>query len=138
MRITNVFSGRPAYFDRNPTEITTFSNFQTAIAPHSLTTRVTYTVPTGRKAFIGALDFIMHRVTAAAPLGRRRISFGTTTFTPTHCMDWSNVVDAVTQLLTSLQAPFLAGDQIAVMTEDLSTGGTVDYIMAADIREFDA
>jgi hypothetical protein len=141
MRINNVFSGRPAYYDRNPT-LPNQRFGQNAVAPHGLTTRFTYTVPSARKAFLGALYAHVFRVTAGAPVG-----LVVCTVTHTNGANIANLVDfAFTDntLLAQRQVAYgssdvmVAGDTLVLQTSDGSTGGTVDYRIDSKITEFDA
>jgi hypothetical protein len=75
MRLTNVFSGRPAYYDRNPTAIGTMFYVADVIGPHAFINRVTYTVPSGRKAIVeGAFGSIV-RTAAGGVVGLAEVVF---------------------------------------------------------------
>jgi hypothetical protein len=137
MRISNVFSGRPAYYDRGPTDI----NIGTAVAatgPHSATSRGSYTVPTARKAQVTGLSLVAERVTVA----------GTPSVFNAYCTQGGNVnqvaseqilntVGAKAEVHTGATFTALAGDILQLFTSDGSLTGTCGYDVRLQAIEFD-
>lgn len=113
------------------------------VGPHALTQRSIYTVPAGRKAFMVGLFIWVRRATAAAPVGRYQARFnctvgGNANIYLGRVTSTLNTVDAIMQLISGNNTLFIAGDFCKIETEDLGTGGTVDYTLTASFVEFDA
>jgi hypothetical protein len=138
MRITNVFSGRPMYYDRNPT-VPSITADTAALAPAGATARTTYTVPTARKFKLDALWLMMHRVTVGAPVGQYAVSVTITGLLFVHKVtSLNNAVDAISELNLNATLDILAAGTLSVTTQDASTGGTVDYHGYLNGIEYDA
>lgn len=143
MRLTSgSSSARPAPIDRNHTNQTKYSNTG-AIAPHGGTTRWTYTVAAGKKATIQDLLSSIIRSSAAAPVGA---AFNEYDYTPSggalaivslRYMNTNGVNDNTDIHLTNL-GDMDAGDTLAALDADASTGGTVTFVKSAKIFEYDA
>ena len=141
MRITNVFSGRPAYYDRNPLMIS--NNYNQTIAPAALTVRWTYTVPTARKAYVEQQNSALDRATAA---GTAAQMFAGTRYTPnggsvavfTYAVANTNTLNQEFSQLMGGSMVMLAGDKNDAVTSDLSTTGTVEFLLNGKCTEFDA
>jgi len=133
---------RPAWYDRNPT-IKEDHYWGQGVAPHAVTTRISYTCPAGKKAMIEVLQVRVRRVTAATTLGL--------------CGAYAMLTDAVAGAKEILDAYLndntlnvrneaaigtalimVAGNTIDLKTYDTSTVGTCDYFMSYKITEFDA
>jgi len=69
---------RPAYYDRDPVMVNQESSLA-ALAPHGSTTRFTYTVPSGKKAYMEVSYADVTVITAAAPAGSKSVRL---TYTP--------------------------------------------------------
>jgi hypothetical protein len=142
MRTGQPIIGRPAWYDRNPSQVLLWWTVNNQ-APHAETVRWTYTVPSGKKAMLEALDGLICIITAATTAGRRSIyvkltrpSVGSAFIFNLQILT-NNVGDVQTKGLgTSLL--MLAGDILEGYTSDGSTGGTADYRLMAKITEFDA
>jgi hypothetical protein len=141
MRLTNVGSSRPNFYDRNPLTPTTTGNQSNLVAPHGNTTRWTYTVPTARKALVGSVHASTNRETVAAPAAAQR-SFVQRNAAPSSFFAdaylLNNTVGAVAQSSVSGGAIILAGDAIAGSDADASTGGTCSFQTDCLVTEFDA
>jgi hypothetical protein len=141
MRLTNIASGRPAYYDRNPT--TKALAFRGAsIAPHTGTSRFSYTVPTGRK-FIGTAGGIaIVRDAVATTVGALQAdldvfpSGGVFTNVLTLVI-WSIALDSHREVSVA-GFTLLAGDALQAFTLDTNVGGTASYSIGAQGIEFDA
>ena len=133
---------RPAWYDRNAaSRADTYTGQQ--LAPHALTTRLTYTVPAGKKAIVELLQVKCVRRTAATTVG---LVYAYATITPSggsekEILDsylFGNAVgDKDGQALQGTLV-LCTGDVINMKTYDGSTGGTVDYFLAYKVTEFDA
>lgn len=132
---------KPEWFDRNP--LVRNKNWSgNNIAPHVLTTRVTYTVPTGRRVFIARYFLMLWRQAAAAPadVALIRFKFNDTVIDGT--------IDQIYQNNNNLNIyAFSGGGQLGwgtsgqsfiIETADLSTGGQYAYNGSFTIVEFDA
>jgi hypothetical protein len=142
MRTGQPIISRPAWHDRNPSQQLLWYTVNGA-APHSAIDRWTYTVPTGKKAMLEALDGLICILTAATTAGRRKIyvrltkSGGGSADIMNLQISTNGVGDVQTKTLgTSLL--MLQGDTITGFTADESVGGTVDYRLMAKLTEFDA
>ena len=140
MRITSVGAGaRGAYYDRNPLEVLTLGYQINGLAPAALTQRATYTVPTGRKAFVNDLSADINRATAAGASGKiSAIIHRSTASGQWRLSLFNNVVGASATKASGVNRTLLAAAVIVINTEDLSTTGTVDFDIFAYITEFDA
>jgi len=125
------------FYDRAPILINnTFES--AALAPHAETSRSLYTVPAGRRFMLLSAVAWFKRVTAGAPVGNVRLMIkvdGTG-----YCIYISTVKNAVgdTEGQVIGSGPLLlATDTIDIRTQDLSTLGTVDYLISYQGIEFD-
>lgn len=142
MRINNVASGRPTYYDRNPSE-KLFASSRFAVAPAAITTRSTYTVPSNKKAFIeSASANVIRRAVATTAIATENHVFvnplvGGIIYLAYSVLTGNVVGNQATQALGSLG--FMgAGDAISVEDGSSDTGGTSDQLGAGKIVEFDA
>lgn len=140
--VGHVQSSRPLYYDRTMVSRTSYYS-SGAIAPHGITERWTYTVPTGKKAFVQSLLAVAQRITAAAPVSQYAAlvtvtpNGGTLARVLLALLLTNNVGDSAREHYGASGA-LAAGDVLASSTVDLSTGGTVDYNLSAWYIEFDA
>jgi hypothetical protein len=142
MRLYPVTTSRAAPYDRNPVgKVTEFVGL--AIAPVGNTTRFTYTVTAGKKAFLGILTAGSTRVTAAAPVAR---ADAIVNWLPAsgggaailRIFNESNALAAQSYAAMAPSLTLLAGDIIQGQTADNSTGGTMDFTITCATAEFDA
>jgi len=133
---------RPAWHDRNPTTRADHYWGQN-VAPHAVTTRLTYTCPAGKKAMVEVIMVRVRRASAATTLG----TCGTYTMvTPSgggtkEIVDAfinDNTVNARDQSAIGASLVMIAGDVLDLKTYDNSTGGTCDYFVCYKLTEFDA
>lgn len=138
MRTNNVFSGRPAYYDRNPSNGTAVANLVGG-APHANTTRATYTVPSARKAILSGGYLRMHRVTAAGTLGETRQYLLGGSGGIIQINDFiNNTVDFQQFVNFAISSIATAGQSFIIQDFDGGIGGTVDYNGTLEAIEFDA
>jgi hypothetical protein len=136
------FLARPQFYDRNPAhDILTYEG--NGVAPHAATQRDTYTVPTGKKAFIGAAEVEVVRQTAASTAGRATIYIRVTPYGGSGTVlivvgTWKNAVGDDARLSIGQSICLYAGDVVDIYTSDGSTGGTVDYRGKVHLTIFDA
>jgi hypothetical protein len=142
MRTGQPIIGRPAWYDRNPSS--QWLSYQANnVAPHSITQRWVYTVPSGKKAILEFAACYVRRSAAATTVGRVQVDIW---ITPS---GGSVKKISLAQLLTNNvgdmdrmdlgQSLILnAGDKIEGYSEDASTGGTTNILIAAKLTEFDA
>lgn len=130
----------PHYYFRRPTRID--RQYQAnAVAPHALTTRSTYTVPVGRAFFMQMMECMLRLNTISAAAGARRIFIrvfaGTSHYLSARYA--GNTLDGgMVAALGSAGIYFGGGVDINIVTEDLATGGDVEYYAAFGGQEFDA
>jgi len=135
-------SPRAMYYDRNPTVIFKWwaSN---DVAPHALTDRWSYTVPTGKKAFLeSVLLQVLRTATATTPLRPRS---GISYQPYGQAMEFmflaylrANTLYDRDKVVVGWAGVMAVGDLIIGRTWDDSTGGTNDYLNYAKIMQFDA
>jgi len=133
------FPGGPRleWYDRNPSDVSIIMAHQT-VGPHTVTTRATYTVPAGKKAFVAATHCEMRRITAASSLGTAYIYF---TWAATNGIVVSfsnNTVGAEVRDGLQIGSVLFTGQSLLIRTMDDSTGGTITYGGTAIITEFSA
>ena len=140
MDIVNAASARADMYDRNATIVGL--RYTALLSPHGATVRATYTVPAGKKAYIGFCIAYIKRWTAAFPQGFPRASC----YVELLAGGSMNLVESVSPMTavdvdvntfgnTGMFA--LPGDVITLLTEDNSTNGTVQYLLDAAIATFD-
>ncbi len=109
-----------------------------AAAPHASTARGSYTVPTGRKAFVASYNVEVSRETVATTLGRARVQelvAGTQTVVVSL---FDNTVGARQVSSPSGGHVSLTGNIVSITDDDGSTAGTVTFVADVGIVEFDA
>lgn len=142
-RLENPVVTRFAYYDRNTVK-RSISFKGDALAPHALTVRATYTVPSASKAFAEFFFTDLLRLTAAGTPGSP-INF------ISHTPDGGapaaiflarllSTQNAINDTVKHAQGVFLLAnddDAFTLSTQDGSTTGTVFYEVRAHIVEFD-
>ena len=142
MKINTPATGRLAWYDRTPsTQVSAY--LVSGVAPHSATSRWSYTVPTGKKFRVEWMQVQMIRITAATTvdLVTSDIQLTPSGGSLAHMKyDWhySNTVLANAVFNNTPQLTLQSGDVIADLTNDLSTGGTMEYLLTMKGTEFDA
>jgi hypothetical protein len=142
MRTGQPIIGRPAWYDRNPASKRGYLSVLDA-APHSLTTRISYTCPSGKKAMVELLYAAVIRKTAPTTVGRAVTAWyltpsGGTEGLIMEAVLFSSTVGDSIYLSPSGNLMLFPGDTLTSKTFDGSTGGTCDYQMGYKITEFDA
>ena len=110
----------------------------TDLAPHELTTRVSYTVPTGRKAEVTCSMNHVVRMTAAGTLGTAGSYNSDPTTIITYCSIYDNTPGVTDKMVINKCVVRLAGDTISALSWDDSTGGTCLHMMGFEVMEYDA
>jgi hypothetical protein len=130
-------TNRPPYYDRTPLAVTIF-NTTTDTAPAGSTVRATYTVPTNRKAFVthGTLQTI--RVTAATTSARAEEYAVLAGLIAAIASIENNAVGTQASIGFGSGYVVLAGQVVQLTTNDGSTAGTLTFVGALGILEFDA
>jgi len=132
---------RPHWYDRNPSNI--WRQYAATLGPHSSTQRWSYTVPAGKKALVEFSIACLLRVTAASTVGE---AYAYVYYTPSGGTGGSlfevrlltNGIGDGKSLIVGQGIMMFAGDQLLGFTGDGSTGGTIEYVIAVKITEFDA
>jgi len=133
---------RPEWFDRNPVHRYNYY-FGLSQSPHSDTNRFTYTVPAGKKAFIELLTVFLIRDGAPTTAGwsRATLYLQPSGGTLQRCLIasiYSASLGASDHAELGQNCLLYPGDVVTGETGDGSTGGSVTYVVAAKITEFDA
>ena len=133
---------RTNWYDRNPlTVVKTFGTPLGGIAPHAVTERWVYTVPTGRKAYVESASVISMRDAAAAPAGAVTdyIVYNTAPSTQLALIQYlNNTVGHSMSMGIGQSVTMLEGDTLKGYTTDASTGGTCTHFINAKLTEFAA
>lgn len=143
MRLSNTQAvSRPAFFDRNPGPKTSMYSAG-GVAPHASTTRWSYTVPVGRKAWVDSMWIQVDRAAAGTTAGvvaanLNYVPNGGTVGVFGQGWLFNNAVGAVNQVVAEQFGYLGAGDVLSSTTSDGSTGGSIDYTIAAKYTEYDA
>ncbi len=127
--------------ERNPLTIG-LAYLAGGVAPHAATTRFTYTVPASRAAILSDVFFSVMRDAAAAPVGlvSARLVLTTLTSGSPWLIEVSFIGNTVGDMTQNMLAPALylrAGETIAAISDDASTGGSARYLLNAALTEFD-
>lgn len=133
------FPGGPRleWYDRNP-QLRRNRYCGSSVAPHSVTERWAYTVPTGKKALIMHLFVSLVRVTAPTT------AMGSAAYTligdehHAYLMLYGNTVNDGRTGMIGTSELLAAGETINAKTFDSNTGGTISYAIVCDLNEFDA
>ena len=129
------------YFDRADSVIKSVDASSTNISPHSATVRGTYTVPTGKQFYLEAASLQLIIITTASPPGAKAAFLNRDDFL--HRVMQSRLASIFNTV--GLRSTFVqhsgslvadAGDVLELETFDLGTGGTVDYNLMFNGREF--
>ena len=133
------FPGGPRleWYDRNPID-QTVSYVGSNVAPHSLTVRASYTVPTGKKAFIGGAAVEVSRRTVATTIGDVLAYVSFAGETSLNIFHRDNTEGTVERGSLNINGVMLAGASLTLNTQDTSEGGAMNYWISTVIMEFDA
>ena len=142
MRQYNGQTARPTPGDRAPISRGT-SYASLGIAPHVITQRFLYTVPAAKKFSLGFATVEALRATAAAPVGQVAAQVRTTTLQPTTnypaaVRTLDNTVGSAARISSAPTLVLVAGESVDGVTEDVSTGGTMNYLLSYQGTEYDA
>lgn len=141
MKLGSLASARPAYWDRNPTERA--DTYENTLAPHSYTTRFTYTVAAGKKAFVDTAFCATIRGTVATVAGDVLSKIALTPISATtvpliRANQYANTYGEKTYQNLGGSILVLAGGVLIGQTYDSSTGGQCAYNLSYHLVEFDA
>ena len=138
------FPGGPRleWYDRNPQPaLYRYQVFDAA--PHALVQRWSYTVPSGKKAFIEMAGAYVVRVTVATTAGLvyDRVQYqvsGGSAFSILWALLYTNTIGDKDRADVGHSLILNAGDAIFGWTGDASENGTVTHQILAKVTEFDA
>jgi len=130
------------WYDRSPGNKTQIY-FAGGVGPHGETQRWTYSVPAGKKAWLGPLFIEVMRATAATTVGAvvgdiRYTPQGGTTGRLLIARLFTNSVNDNDRKELPAFMLLQTGDTLTAYTADGSTGGTMNYTVQAMITEFNA
>lgn len=142
MRLTSGGGPRAQYYDRNPTYQPQIFD-AAAVAPHVLTTRFGYTVPSGREAMVESAQASADRATVAGTAGQFQVwveaaPTGGNIAKLAQARRDGNVVDTSADVAVGCGVVLTAGGTVKGFSKDTSVTGTVDYLATSAIVEFDA
>lgn len=130
-------------YDRNPITVA-LSVAPGTVAPHADTIRASYTIPTGKRAILEAVDIIIEIITAAGPSGDKRAELryvpnggADTQFIRAGLLASSNTIGDKQFKAFGLSAIFSDGDVINARTADIGTGGTTSPQIKAKFTEYE-
>jgi len=135
-------SPKAVWYDRNPiSRNDCWASIN--VAPHSVTTRWSYQVPSGKKALLEVVQARVTRSLAATTAGLANSSIGLIPSGGTRkaialATIRSNTLWDKEGATIGSAVALRTGDEIDYRTDDSSTGGTCDYIGAYKVTEFDA
>ncbi len=141
MNIIYPTSPKPNFYDRSLATANA-AYFNVGLAPHSGTSRISFSVPAGKVYVIDLIMFRTRRQTVATTVGYVTVDANFTRNSVQAGLlqqSWSNntqffqVVD-----IHPCQIWLKAGDSLGVSTLDASTGGTVQYDLTIGYYSFDA
>ena len=133
------FPGGPRleWYDRNPsTDVLVYS--ASGVAPHAVTVRATYTVPTGKKAWLSLITQSIFRATAATVVGKVTTWIWIAGAPASFLLHQDNTEAAKEHAITSAVAAVQSGQVVEIRTQDAGEGGTMDYVLSILYTEFDA
>ena len=130
------------WYDRNPSSKAE-GWVNVGVAPHGVTKRVSFTCPDEKIAMVELLEVHVHRATVATTPIKASATFKLTpkqgtmkTILTARITVLNTVGDKDGHSIGSTLMLF-AGDILEGYTEDLSTGGTCDYLVLLKVTEFD-
>ena len=111
-------------------------------APHSPTNRINYTVPVGKKARVSGVALNIARKVVATTAAN---IWAYCLITPqggsaVKIHDLSTIINTINDTIHSnVSCDYLlsVGDNISLVTSDVSTGGDVSFTCSASVEEFD-
>lgn len=142
MRLGHLGPQSANYYGRNPVVRTAEYDAQ-GVSPHAATTRNTYTVPTGKLAYVESLYCLVVRITAATAASRVGAvcnldpSGGEPAVDIIRALLLTNAVGDNHGVVLASGGYLAAGDVLTLVTSDASTGGTVDYQVTRKLTEFE-
>jgi len=133
------FPGGPRleWYDRNPSTQDQYF-VAGATAPHISTQRWSYTVPAGKKVILRGLIVHLRRSGAATLLGVAAGYMRVGVNELLRCFHYDNTLGSMEHDNIALEQLYLAGVALTGWTFDLSTGGTMEYLLNCVLTEFDA
>jgi len=142
MRITNINPARPEFYDR-AVRNRVLRYYTGSVAPHTSTLLLTYTVPSGAKAYVDYLIFqaYLDGIPTTPRNALIRLEYQPSGSGPVSVLvmnHMSRELNVITSMGPVALGYLLSGDVINIYTSDDSTGGTVTYLIAAKIFEFTA
>lgn len=140
MRGGNPTATRAQWYDRGATE-KDISYSVVSIGPHGVTLRSSYTVGSNVKAFLHYLSIVFQRKTVATAVGdvSGYVVITRSGGTAVRLLDLQfndNTDESVYESHSAPQILLFPGDKIEFWTYDLSTGGTYNIMLDANISEF--
>ena len=125
MKVTSYAVGRPAYYDRQSSS--TVILYSGTLAPHSLTTRVTSTIPAAQKYMVEFANGYTGRVTAFTVTGNSGVLVYVTGVSLINIYGTLATTTASTVAQQAVNMVVVGGEVIYGATQDSSIGGTVFY-----------
>jgi hypothetical protein len=140
MRVSAAASTKAHYIDRIHSNVT-MKYSAGSVAPHVITTRISYTVPSNYRAYIESLYTSVRRDGTPTIAD---YSIATILYTPdggnsatlvSGYIRSANIGDRESQVLTQ-SGVMLPGDMLTGITVDNSTGGTCTYVLSAKVMQY--
>lgn len=142
MQVGHIQQSRPAYYDRNPSNVQ-LDYSAAGVAPHASTQRWTNTIASGKKGFIENLYALAYKATTGGVNGLSQASIY---YTPSGgaqgillgAQIFGTAAGAQHVMSTTSAGVLQAGDVLAGFTNDLATGGTMNFFLTAKVMLYDA
>jgi len=109
---------------------------ETDVDPHGVTSRFSYTVPTGRRSIFRLCNAYVIRSVAASQAGRPEVCVDVAGTPIAYCELVGNVVGATDRVDFGTDLVLLSGQTLTGITMDDSTGGTCDYNLVVWLNEY--
>ena|SRR5260370_32424790 len=138
MRVNNVLSGRPAYYDRNPLLNLTAAYSAAAVAPHAQVQRTSYTVPSGKKTIVALVNMSVLKTTVSTATGKGRAIMQSAGNFLYLAQIFALAAGTSDHAYGAAQLLLIAGNSCQILTDDAATGGSNDYDGVIQGFEFDA
>ena len=137
MRVGFPVGPRLEWYDRNPSG-KEWGYSGTGVGPHGLTTRFSYTVPTGKKFILENAYAITIRATVAGTPGYAFCGVSARLYGVVQAKMLSNNVADIDSMNVGRSVIMKAGEALKGDSQDTSTDGTMTYEVIAHGIEFDA
>jgi hypothetical protein len=140
MKLASLSGARAQYYDRNAASV--LNVYSATVAPHTTTTRWSYTVASGKKLLVENLSQRAIRLTAATSAqtygSEVHLTVGALVYVVQQVRVYVSTLSLFTMQVDHMALTLYASETISGVTYDDSTGGTVLYQVAMKGTLYDA